>query len=72
MPMWPIRVRTSVSTVPGGTRLPDGEAGKPYEVHFKAEFEVNPSFELGEYRGLKVPYVEPMVTDEDIDSLFSE
>ncbi len=33
---------------------------------FKAEFEVAPEFELGEYRGLEVPYKEPAVTDEDV------
>ncbi|MEP7365397.1 MAG: trigger factor [Acidobacteriota bacterium] len=35
-------------------------------IRFKAEFEVLPEFELGEYRGLQVPYDEPVVTDEDI------
>jgi trigger factor len=35
---------------------------------FKAEFEVAPDFELGEYRGLEVPYAEPSVTDEDVAS----
>jgi len=34
---------------------------------FKAEFEVAPEFELGEYRGLEVVYAEPVVTDEDVD-----
>ena len=33
---------------------------------FKAEFEVAPQFELGEYRGLEVPYAEPVVTDADV------
>ncbi len=33
---------------------------------FKAEFEVAPEFELGEYRGLEVPYSEPTVNDEDV------
>ncbi|MBK7926259.1 MAG: trigger factor [Bryobacterales bacterium] len=36
-------------------------------IRFKAEFEVMPEFELGEYRGLQVPYDEPEVTGEDID-----
>ncbi|HZO57732.1 MAG TPA: trigger factor [Bryobacteraceae bacterium] len=35
-------------------------------IRFKAEFEVLPEFTLGEYRGLQVPYDEPVVTDEDI------
>jgi trigger factor len=33
---------------------------------FKAEFEVAPEFELGEYRGLEVPYQEPTVSDADV------
>ncbi|MCC6292003.1 MAG: trigger factor [Bryobacterales bacterium] len=36
-------------------------------IRFQAEFEVMPEFELGEYRGLQVPYDEPEVTVEDID-----
>ena len=35
-------------------------------IRFKAEFEVLPEFELGEYRGLQVPYDEPVVTEDDI------
>lgn len=34
---------------------------------FKAEYEVQPEFELGEYRGLSVPYDAPQVSEEDID-----
>ena len=39
---------------------------------FKAEFEVAPEFELGEYRGLEVAYSEPVVTDEDVDQRLEE
>jgi trigger factor len=39
----------------------EGEA-----VHFKAEFEVFPEFELKEYRGISVPYHDPEVTEEDV------
>ena len=39
-------------------------AGEP--IKFKAEFEVAPVIELGEYRGVAVPYAEPEVTDADI------
>ena len=39
--------------------------GEP--IRFKAEFEVAPSIELGEYRGVTVPYREPVVTDQDVD-----
>jgi len=38
--------------------------GEP--LRFKAEFEVVPDIELGDYQGLSVPYHEPVVTDEDI------
>lgn len=41
------------------------EPGEP--IKFKADFEVAPEFELGEYRGLPVNYEEPVVTDEEID-----
>jgi trigger factor len=39
--------------------------GEP--LKFKAEFEVAPTVELGEYRGLTVTYSEPTVSDEDVD-----
>ena len=39
--------------------------GEP--LKFKAEFEVAPEFELGDYRGLVVNYTEPEVADKDID-----
>ena len=39
----------------------EGEA-----VHFKAEFEVFPEFELKEYRGISVPYHDSEVTEEDV------
>jgi len=37
------------------------------DVSFKAEFEVAPEFELGNYRGIEVPYAEPQVSDADLD-----
>jgi trigger factor len=40
--------------------------GEP--ITFKANFEVAPNFELGEYRGITVLYTEPEVTDADIDA----
>lgn len=39
--------------------------GEP--LKFKAEFEVEPEFELGAYRDLPVVYNEPAVADSDID-----
>ena len=41
------------------------EPGEP--IRFKADFEVAPEFELGEYRGLPAKYEEPTVTDEELD-----
>ena len=41
------------------------EPGQP--IRFKAQFEISPEFELGEYRGIPVKYEEPTVTDEEID-----
>ena len=41
------------------------EAGQP--IRFKAEFEIAPEFELGEYRGLPAKYEEPVVSEEEID-----
>ncbi|MBK5290408.1 MAG: trigger factor [Acidobacteriia bacterium] len=38
--------------------------GEP--LRFKVEFEVAPDFELGQYRGLTVPYAEPQLTSEDL------
>lgn len=37
------------------------------DVKFKAEFEVAPVFELGEYRGIAVSYTQPEVTDADVE-----
>lgn len=44
--------------------------GEP--LRFKAEFEVAPDFELGEYRGIEAPYGEPHVTEEDVDTRVEE
>lgn len=41
------------------------EPGQP--IRFKAEFEVAPEFELGEYHGIEVKYEEPVVTDEEVN-----
>jgi trigger factor len=44
--------------------------GEP--LRFKAEFEVVPAIELGEYKDIEVPYTEPAVTDEDVDKRLNE
>ncbi len=41
-------------------------AGEP--LRFKAEFEVAPVFELGDYTGLNITYAEPVVADADIQT----
>lgn len=41
------------------------EPGEP--IRFKAQFEVAPEFEMGEYRGLPVKYEEPTVAEEEVD-----
>ncbi|MCL4852152.1 MAG: trigger factor [Bryobacteraceae bacterium] len=40
--------------------------GEP--LRFRAEYEQAPEFDLGEYRGVEVPYNEPSVTEEDISN----
>lgn len=42
------------------------EAGQP--IHFKAEFEVAPEFEVAEYHGLPAKYEEPQVSDEEVST----
>ena len=52
--------------VVGTPNVTDVHFHKGEPLRFKAEFEVAPEFELGEYRGLTAPYSEPKATDEDI------
>jgi len=44
--------------------------GEP--LRFKAEFEVVPEIELNEYKGIEVPYNDPVVTDEDVNKRIDE
>lgn len=46
------------------------QQGEP--LRFKAEFEVAPTIELGEYRGVVVHYHEPEVSGEDVDKRLEE
>ena len=46
------------------------EKGEP--LRFKAQFEVAPEFELGEYHGITVSYREPEVSDEDVEERLSK
>ncbi len=45
-------------------------AGEP--LRFKAEFEVAPTFDLGEYTGLSVTYAEPVVSEADVEARLNE
>jgi trigger factor len=45
-------------------------SGEP--LRFKAEFEVAPVFELGDYQDLIVTYAEPVVTDADVAARIEE
>ena len=45
-------------------------AGEP--LKFKADFEVAPTFDLGDYRGVVVTYTEPQVSDEDLAKRLEE
>lgn len=44
--------------------------GEP--LRFKATFEVFPQVELGEYRGVEVPYHDPEITDDDVAKRIDE
>jgi trigger factor len=44
--------------------------GEP--LRFKAEFEVIPTIELGDYKDVEVPYHDPEVTDEDVTKRIEE
>lgn len=46
------------------------EPGEP--LRFKAEFEVAPEIELKEYKGLRIPYQDPEVSEEDVDKRLGE
>ena len=41
-------------------------------MRFKAEFEVVPEIELGEYKDVEVPYSDPEVTEEDVEKRLNE
>jgi trigger factor len=60
------RVQKDELKVVGSPNISDlhFDAGEP--IRFKADFEVAPEFELGDYRGLPAKYEEPTVTDEEL------
>ncbi len=60
------RFRQENLTVVGRPEIKDLKFEKDAPIEFKAEFEIAPEFELGEYVGVEAPFVEPAVTDEDV------
>jgi trigger factor len=46
------------------------EDGEP--LRFRAEFEVAPEFDIGEYKGIEAPYAEAQVAEEDVDKRLEE
>ncbi len=52
----------------GTPRIKDIEFADEQDFKFHAEFEIIPDFELMDYRRLQVPFVEPEVTDEEINA----
>lgn len=61
------RFRQENLNVVGRPEIKDLKFEKGEPIEFKAEFEVAPVFELGEYVGVEAPYSEATVTDEDIN-----
>src|ERR1700692_4095794 len=59
-------------TVVSQPNISDVHFHKGEPLKFKAEFEVAPVFELGEYQGLTVSYAEPVATDEDVMAKLEE
>jgi len=58
--------------VVGKPSVKDVEFKEGEPLRFKAEFEVAPSIDLKEYRGVTVHYTEPEVTEEDIAKRLEE
>jgi trigger factor len=66
------RVEEEELHVVGRPNVKDVEFKEGEPLRFKAEFEVAPTIELGEYRGVTVHYGEPEVTDEDVAKRLEE
>ena len=66
------RVKEEELQVVGRPNVKDVNFKEGEPLKFKAEFEVAPNIELGEYRGVLTHYAEPEVTDEDVDKRISE
>jgi trigger factor len=66
------RVKEEELQVVGRPSVKDVNFKEGEPLKFKAEFEVAPNIELGEYRGVTVHYAEPEVTDADVDKRVGE
>ncbi|HEV8039108.1 MAG TPA: trigger factor [Bryobacteraceae bacterium] len=66
------RVKEEELQVVGRPNVKDVNFKEGEPLKFKAEFEVAPSIELGEYRGVTTHYAEPEVTDADMDKRLDE
>jgi len=60
------RVQKEELKVVGSPNITDLHFDPGEPIRFKADFEVAPEFELGDYRGLPVKYEEPTVNDEEL------
>lgn len=60
------RVQKEELKVVGSPNISDLHFDPGEPIRFKADFEVAPEFELGDYRGLPVKYEEPTVSDEEL------
>jgi trigger factor len=61
------RFRQENLNVVGRPEIKDLKFETGSAIEFKAEFEVAPDFELGEYVGIEAPYTEASATDEEVD-----
>jgi trigger factor len=61
------RFRQENLNVVGRPEIKDLKFEGDSAIEFKAEFEVAPDFELGEYVGVEAPYTEASATDEEMD-----
>jgi len=66
------RVQEEELQVVGRPNVKDVHFHEGEPLRFKAEFEVAPTIELGEYRGVNIEYAEPEVTDEDVSKRIEE
>lgn len=62
------KAETEKLNVVGQPKIADLQFKENEAVSFKAVFEVFPEYELGTYRRLEVPYLEPAIEDADVEA----